>query len=324
MSKRKNRNTNTNSTRKMRKQANIDLIWEHFDRDALARICQMDEEEFAAEYDMTTVKVAQSSPSDFYAFRDNGSDILAVAHLDTVARSWNRQCGFLNTASGLVVYSRALDDRLGAYIILELLPKLGIDCDVLLTTGEESAQSTAAFFDAPKDYNWVIEFDRGGTDVVMYDYEDDYTIGLVEETGATVGVGIFSDICYLDHLGVKCFNWGVGYQEYHTARSHAYLDDTFLMLDYFMRFHALNSHEHMPHTPVPKRGSCYGYRWMNEDDDDDRDAELIAWWAEQLDKNADAEAQDAAEDAAWMRHWQQQEQPVEDVVLGEDGIQILG
>ncbi len=50
---------------------------------------------------------------------------------------------------------------------------MGINVDVLLTTGEEMGQSSAAYFDpGEKKYNWMFQFDRGGTDVVTYDYGD--------------------------------------------------------------------------------------------------------------------------------------------------------
>lgn len=208
-----------------------------YDQDALKRICELPEADFAGAFDMSRVKVSQAAPYDYYYFKDNGSNILAVAHLDTVAKASKRTARFVETEGGPVVFSRALDDRLGAYIILDMLPKLGLKFDVLLTTGEEVGQSTAAFFDSKKKYNWIIEFDRGGTDVVMYQFEDDDSRAAVESTGAVVGDGIFTDICLLEHLGVKAFNWGTGYMEYHYPRSHAFLNDTFDMVAYFLEFH---------------------------------------------------------------------------------------
>jgi hypothetical protein len=221
-----------------------------FDRGALARVCAMPEREFAAAYGMDTTEVASHYRGDdlFYAFRDNGSSVLAVAHLDTVSPSGERAAYFAETAAGPVVHSRALDDRLGAYIILEMLPRLGITYDWLLTTGEESGASTAGQFVPAKDYDWIIEFDRGGTDVVMYQYDDNDTRKAVTAAGARVGDGIFSDICYLEHLGVKGFNWGTGYRDYHSRRSHAYLEDTFAMVGRYLRFHEANAGLIMPHT----------------------------------------------------------------------------
>lgn len=226
---------------------NLDQLWQQFNPDALKRICTMRESEFAGWYDMQVTKVAARPPEDFYLFRDNGSNILAVAHLDTVMPDTRRGCNILNTTGGKVVYSGALDDRLGAFVILDLLPKMGLNFDVLLTVGEESCATTAEFFKAEKEYNWIIEFDRGGTDVVMYQYEDEEMRDLVQDAGAKVGQGSYTDICALEHLGVKAFNWGVGYEDYHGPRSHAYLDDTLAMVSRFMVFHAANAETRLEH-----------------------------------------------------------------------------
>lgn len=223
-----------------------------FDADTLKAVCEMHEDQFAETYGLETVRVGQRAPADRYFYRDNGSDILAVAHLDTVVAHAKRTARFVETDAGLVVHSGALDDRLGAYIILHLLPALGITHDVLLTTGEESGRSTAAFFETQKTYNWMIEFDRGGTDVVMYDYDDLDVREMVRESGAKVGLGIFTDICYLEHLEIKGFNWGVGYQDYHSTRGYAYLNDTFMMVGHYLRFHDVWHNIELPHYPERK------------------------------------------------------------------------
>lgn len=220
-----------------------------FSRKALANICTMRESQFGNAFGLDRYMVEQPIPDDFFYYKDNGSSVLAVAHLDTVGLPHQREASYSKTQDGLVVHSRALDDRLGAYIILDMLPTLGIEFDILLTVGEESGRSTAAYFDAPdgKQYDWMIEFDRGGTDVVMYQYDDDQTRAAVKASGARVGDGIFSDICYLDHLGCKGFNWGVGYQDYHGPRAHAYLNDTFDMVEDFLTFYEQNAGVAMPY-----------------------------------------------------------------------------
>lgn len=219
-----------------------------FSKSDLARICTMREENFGSAFGLERFEVpAQRWPDDFYFFQDNGADVLAVAHLDTVGYANERGAHFSQTEAGLVVHSRALDDRLGAYIILDMLPKLGITVDVLLTVGEEMGQSTAAYFTPPKQYDWMIEFDRGGTDVVTYQYENRDLVDRVRASGAWHGQGIFSDISYLDHLGCKGLNWGVGYQDYHGPRAHAYLEDTFEMVDHWQVFYAMNEGIYLPH-----------------------------------------------------------------------------
>lgn len=237
-------------------QVGVPNVWDVFDRNALAGTLTRAERNFGKHYDMETVKVPERAPEDFYHFLDRGSSVLAVAHLDTVVHASQRKARFLETNSGLVVNSGALDDRLGAYVILEMLPKLGIETDVLLTVGEESGRSTAAHFEPDRQYDHIIEFDRGGTDVVLYQYEDDETIQRVERAGAVVGVGAFSDTAFLEHLGCKGINWGVGYHDYHSTRGYAYLDDTFAMVELYRRFHAQNAGVFLEHIPKTFRYSA--------------------------------------------------------------------
>lgn len=240
----------------------------NFDFDALKRVCEMHETEFTDAYGMTEVECEPDrwGDGDFYCFKDNGADVLFVGHLDTVVKHGQRTTRFLETDAGPVVHSGALDDRLGVYIGLELLPRLGLNNDWLLTTGEEGGNSTGQWFDTEahfldgKVYDWVIEFDRGGTDVVMYQYENWAMKALVEKSGARVGIGAYSDISYMEHLRVKMFNWGVGYQDYHSTRGHAYLWDTWKMVAHYLNFHAQNAGTRFEHTPKPKvkYGSYYG------------------------------------------------------------------
>lgn len=208
-----------------------------FDSQMLATICVADD--FGSYARRVDLPDSRSGRKRFFYYQDNGSDILAIAHLDSVQDDGT--CTVVNTAAGPLALSGTLDDRLGAYVILDLLPKLGVTCDWLLTTDEEIGQSTAECFDADKTYNWMFQFDRGGTDVVMYEYETPELVELVESSGARVGIGSFSDICLLNHLGCVGFNWGVGYQDYHGPRAHAWLDDTFRMVARFVKFYNANA-----------------------------------------------------------------------------------
>jgi hypothetical protein len=230
----------------------------------LARACTLPEAGFGRAYGMNTTYVDQprsrwqraSDPAeDYYHFKDNGARVLAVAHLDTVVEAKHRVPRFVMTREGPLVTCGALDDRLGAYVILHLLPRLKVNCDVLLTVGEESGASTAAFFEPGKDYDHVIEFDRMGTDVVLYQYEDAASRAAVQASGAVVGTGSFSDISVLDMLRIKAFNWGVGYRgNYHSPKGYAWLNDTFAMVAKYLRFHAQNANVTMPHEPYWLRG----------------------------------------------------------------------
>ena len=171
------------------------------------------------------------TPAGPYFFIDNGADILAVAHLDTVLEPlmFIEYPGF--------VTSPVLDDRLGVHIILDVLPKLGLKYDILLTTGEETCNSTAQHFTPPRQYTWMFEFDRHGTDVVMYQYENGETTKAVESFGAYVGMGTYTDLVDLDHLGCSGFNWGCAYDLEHTYSCYVDLELCEYMISLFVDFY---------------------------------------------------------------------------------------
>ena len=223
-----------------------------------------------------------------YAFRDNGGSVLAVAHTDVVKR-WSRvayEWGYKDGKQGVTgvvpeveekpvitqqnrrsVESMALDDRLGVYLITEVLPALGIVVDVLLTDEEESGSSTADLFVLPegKQYNWVFSFDRGGIDVVMYQYEDfdsDWA-EFFRPFGIKLGRGSFSCITELERLGVKAFNFGCGYHAQHTAACYANLKEVRGCMERFAKFFAKYKDTHMPHEEVGQYG---GMAWAGDYD----------------------------------------------------------
>ncbi len=204
----------------------------------------------------TTGAKVTNSPWGQYGFIDNGGDVLAVAHLDIVDDLQRFQ--HIYSAKAGIVKSVALDDRLGAYIICDLLPRLGLNYDILLTTGEEVGMSTAADFTTDKEYNWIFEFDRNGTDVVMYQYEDDHMMDLLEDSGFTVGLGSFSDISEMDQLGVKGFNFGTGYHKEHSLNCHAILSETTHMVNLFTSFFAANQGNRYEHTYSQHFASIWG------------------------------------------------------------------
>ena len=172
-----------------------------------------------------------STPAGPYIFIDNGADILAVAHLDTVLESliFVEQYGF--------VTSPVLDDRLGVHIILDVLPKIGLKYDVLLTTGEEQCNSTAYHFTPPRQYKWMFEFDRHGIDVVLYQYENGETRNAVESVGADIGLGTYTDLVDLNHLGCVGFNWGCAYDLEHTYSCYVDLELCEYMIGLFVDFY---------------------------------------------------------------------------------------
>ena len=206
-------------------------------------------------------------------FIDNGAKILAVGHLDFVL--WNarpkinKQCGNVKIED-----TPQLDDRLGVWMILDVLKNAGINADVLLTDSEEVGSSTAQYFQPNKDYDCIIEFDRAGSDVVMYDYEDDDCSQILESVGYWIGSGSFTDICYLQHLGVKGFNFGVGYHQQHSKGCYANLSETFDSFQKFQDFYAQWEGYRFEHTPKlgciesdPWRDDNGWYSWNKQTND---------------------------------------------------------
>lgn len=181
----------------------------------------------------------QSTPDGQLVWIDNGADTLGVAHLDYVLRA-------PASIRGHKVYCPQLDDRLGAWVLLFLLPELGVNCDILLTDNEEIGRSTARYFQSPVDYNWMFEFDRRGTDTVLYDYDSRENRELLEGAGFDVGFGSFSDICYLDHLGITGFNIGTGYYREHSRECWGNLIETLSQAHKFAEFWEENQDLYLP------------------------------------------------------------------------------
>jgi hypothetical protein len=163
---------------------------------------------------------------DFYFYQDNGADVLAVAHIDSVHSEPHFHV--IKVKDEVRVICSTLDDRLGAYIILDLLPRHGMKYDILLTDQEETGNSTAGIFNCPegKHYKWMFSFDRHGNDVVHYQYSDirpflqDAGFGYNE-----IQHGAFSDIGKLEDLGCLGANFGTGYHDEHTVWAYANMSE---------------------------------------------------------------------------------------------------
>ena len=192
-----------------------------------------------------------------YAFLDNGANILAVAHCDFVGNV-KQQFGAMTLGGETRVYSGTLDDRLGVYTVLDLLPRMNIKVDVLLTDGEETGKSTAKFFKAGKKYRWMVEFDRKEDDVVTYSYRSP-TWNKALGTIFNVGRGAYSDICALERLGCCGVNVGIGYEYAHSDRCSAplpvYLEQMVRFREFWKEYHGdLFIHEEEKGPSFPFRG----------------------------------------------------------------------
>jgi hypothetical protein len=176
---------------------------------------------------------------------DNGAKILGVAHVDY------RDCniGHKFQQFGDFVFNTRLDDRLGVHILLDLLPKCGVNCDVLLTDDEEMGMSTAQYFETDKKYNWMFQFDRRGKDAVVYEYEEmiPYVNQFFEPDW-----GSFSDISFMEHLGCGGFNVGTGYNNEHCPTSYANLAHTYNQIAKFVEFYDAYQFTYIEHIEQPK------------------------------------------------------------------------
>ena len=219
--------------------------------DGLKEVCKASEQELLEDARHSGYAVHTVNKDRYYAFKDNGSNILAVAHMDTVRPNWQN---FKFDKKERMVVSPALDDRLGVFILTKILPVFGVLPDILLTTDEEIGRSTAEEFAPSKEYNWIFSFDRSGDDVVMYDYETIELWDMLEDNGFTPAWGSFSDICYLEHLGVSGFNFGTGYYNEHTKKCFAMLDIVSMMVAKFIEFYNRFKDDKFEYIPTPWSG----------------------------------------------------------------------
>jgi len=198
-------------------------------------------------------------------FIDNDADVLGVAHLDFV--DWNAD-PIIDQVFATVDKTPQLDCRLGVWVLLHLLPTLqpGVKFDVLLTDSEEVGASTAKDFETDKEYRYAFEFDRNGTDIVTYQFGDDYGLNsdpdslawdVEAEKIANLGMGSFSDISYLQ-IGCKAFNIGVGYYQQHTKNCHAFLTETVQMAESFASWYFDTEGVFFPHEDKPN-SNAFGY-----------------------------------------------------------------
>lgn len=230
----------------------------------LKSICKWSPEKIANEFDLTQVVIFdEKNKPQTYFYKNNGSNILAVAHLDTVLPYTHFDT--VKLVNDTRIYSPVLDDRLGAYIILDLLPLKNIKCDILFTVGEEKLMSTAAYFQLPRDkrYNWMFSFDKDGTDSVLYQYHSQQLVDLLESFSFTTPKssyrssynsaysGTYSDLVELDDLGCVGINFGTGYYNKHMIDSYASRVDILSQVVKFKFFYNAMVDTHLPYERYP-------------------------------------------------------------------------
>lgn len=184
-----------------------------------------------------------------YMFIDNGANILAVAHMDATGK--DPHFGRVKIKGDEWIFARWVDDRLGVFLLLDVLAQF-FRYDILLTSGEETGKSSARQFVAPpgKEYHWMFEPDRMGTDVVHYQYATDKMREAVKAAGFGVYAwGAYSDIASLDKLGCCGINYGIGYEENHGDWARANLNVTLEQTAKMARFFDTNQEVVFPYIP---------------------------------------------------------------------------
>jgi hypothetical protein len=187
-----------------------------------------------------------------YIYKQNNANILAVAHLDSV--HGHNHFGLIESKDETRIYCPTLDDRLGAYLILEFLPLFGLKYDILLTDNEETGNTSAKIFNLPKGkkYNWMFSFDRHGDDVVHYRY---YEIRkYLEQAGfgsTEISHGAFSCIDSLDKLECLGANFGTGYHEEHNLWAYAVMGETIKNVNRFLDFYDKFANQHLEYKSTP-------------------------------------------------------------------------
>ena len=193
-----------------------------------------------------------------YAYVDNGADVLAIAHLDTV-----QPLSGITSIQGDIIHAIGLDDRLGAYGITHCLP---FAVDLLYTDHEEIGESTAEYFTPRKEYRYIIEIDRCGVDCVTYGRDNPRFLDGLRAVGFELGVGSFTDLCFLDSPACMV-NVGTGYYRPHAKDSFFSLSEFQAGIDRITRFNQLSKRAHY----VASRDISPRVRWTWSTMDDTAD-----------------------------------------------------
>lgn len=243
-----------------------------------------------------------------------GAPVLAVVHMDfvPVTHRW----GYDHKRGR--VWTPRLDDRMGLFVLLDVLPTLGVHVDLLLTDSEEVGRSTARYFTdelkncgllADHPYNWCVQFDRRGDDVVLYDYEASTAWeSALAGHGFKIGCGSFSDISSLTDLGVCAVNIGCGYHHEHSTRCYGEISELARNVALFESFYRDNSGKRFDYTEA-MRDDYYSRSYSSYG----KGYQSIAW------KYGDDIGYPMEDDAAQrsLSHWREVEGGWENTKTGE-------
>jgi hypothetical protein len=178
--------------------------------------CRLKPKQLAAKLGLTEITTSEGKKM---WFKDNGSKVLFVAHLDSVQSYY--ELDTVKFREDTWITCPTLDDRIGVYVGAYWLPKAGIKPDLLFTTDEEKMKSTGHYFAPPKDYNWMFMFDRKGEGAVAYQYENEQLRYKLGKHNIILQKGSYSCIKEMSHLKCIGINFGAGYEMNHSTYAYA-------------------------------------------------------------------------------------------------------
>jgi len=201
-----------------------------------------------------------------------GSDVLGVAHLDT---RFDDKHFFVEEHGQ--VWSARLDGRLGVYMLLDLLPSMGIETDVLLTSGSIDEESTADGYFGTQEYKWIYSFDLPRSGVAMYQYESQLAAEALKGQGFSLrSHESYTDLFELWFLGVVGFNFGNGMLHNESIFSSALLRITTAQAKKFAKFYNRYRDTVFLYEPTDEDLAVYRARMrgMYDHESDDGPADL--------------------------------------------------
>lgn len=160
-----------------------------------------------------------------------------MAHLDT------RKVPKIRRITDRFIDGQGFDDRLGCAWAYKLSEELG--ADLLLTDHEESGGTTGQFHKL-KNYNWIVEFDREGVDVVTYDLDNPIFLKALKDYWK-IGNGSYTDLCELK-TDACCFNLGLGHYNSHGRKAYINIKEMRDQINKFRHFFA--EHKDIKYTQI--------------------------------------------------------------------------
>lgn len=225
------------------------------------------------------LKVMSYEPvmKDGFLYAEGSVPVLLVAHLDTVHRE--PATVICKTQKGNIWMSPqgiGGDDRCGVWIVMEILRS--IRCSVLFCEQEEVGGVGAKKFvqsGITPDVNYIIEFDRKGSDdAVFYDCDNENFEDFIVGGGFKTDWGTFSDISIIaPALGIAAVNLSSGYWNPHTIGEFINFKTMRRVKEKSMALINTKT-DFFPYIPKPVKSyysgksayyGTYGTKWANSD-----------------------------------------------------------